>query len=42
MLAATKQEVMQYLDQMEEENVIRVLLYIKSLCSQKKNSLWQI
>jgi hypothetical protein len=36
MLAATKQEVMQYLDQMEEENVIRVLLYIKSLCSQKK------
>lgn len=36
MFSAPKQEVMQYLDQMEEENVIRVLLYIKSLCSQKK------
>ena len=38
MLAAPKQEVMQYLDQMDEGNVIRVLLYIKSLSAQKKSS----
>ena len=36
MLAASKQEVIQYLDQMDEGNVTRVLLYIKSLSAQKK------
>lgn len=36
MVAATKQEVMNYLDQMDESNVFRVLLYAKSLFSRKK------
>lgn len=36
MLAAPKQEVIQYLDQMDEGNIIRVLLYIKSLSAQKR------
>lgn len=36
MLAAPKQEVIQYLDQMDEGNIIRVLLYIKSLSEQEK------
>ena len=35
MLAAPKQEVMQYLDQMDESNIIRVLFYVKSLSAQK-------
>ncbi|MBP5444040.1 MAG: hypothetical protein J6Y60_12455 [Treponema sp.] len=36
MVAATKQEVMNYLDQMDESSVFRVLLYAKSLFSRKK------
>lgn len=36
MLAAPKQEVIQYPDQMDEGNIIRVLLYIKSLSAQKR------
>ena len=46
MLAAPKQEVMRYLDQMDENNVLRVLLYAKSLSSNKqqpqKISLWKV
>lgn len=37
MLSAPKQEVIQYLDQMDEGNIIRVLLYIKSMSAQKKS-----
>ena len=36
MVAASKQEVMNYLDQMDESNVARVLIYVKSLSSCKK------
>ena len=36
MLAAPKQEVMQYLDQMDESNVIRVLFYARSLSAKKE------
>ncbi len=36
MLAAPKQEVMQYLDQMDESNVIQVLFYVKSLSAKKQ------
>ena len=36
MLAAPKQEVIQYLDQMDEKNIIRVLFYVKSLTSKKE------
>ena len=37
MSTAPKEEVMQYLDQMDEGSVIRVLMYVKSLSDQKKN-----
>lgn len=37
MIPAPKQEVLQYLDQLDERNIIRVLLYVKSLTSQKKS-----
>lgn len=36
MLAAPKQEVMRYLDQMDENSVLRVLLYAKSLSANKQ------
>ena len=37
MLAAPKQEVLQYLDQMDESNITRVLFYVKSLSAQQKS-----
>jgi len=37
MSTAPKEEVIQYLDQMDEGSVIRVLMYVKSLSDQKKN-----
>ena len=37
MLSAPKQEVLQYLDQMDESNITRVLFYVKSLSAQQKS-----
>lgn len=36
-MLTTKQEVIQYLDEMNEENTVRVLLFVKALAAKKKS-----
>ena len=36
-MLTTKQEVIQYLDEMNAENTVRVLLFVKALAAKKKS-----